>query len=127
MGIEATGDTLEELFANAAQGLRELVFSDLAFDSGLKRVSVSVTGIDLEELLVSWLNEILYLFEIQHLIPVSFQVCKVEPGNMSATIVGKFFHDEPFAVERDVKAVTYHQLLLEKRENSWLCRFFVDL
>ncbi len=127
MGIEATGATLEELFANAAGGLREMIFDVLPPVSGQKSLHITLEGLDLEELLVSWLNEILYIIETQRFVPVSFQVIKVGETKMSAIVFGKVFEKKQFAVQREVKAVTYHQLMLEKTADSWLARLFVDL
>ena len=127
MGIEATGATLEELFANAAGGLREMIFDVLPPDSGQKSLHITLEGIDIEELLVSWLNEILYIFETQRFVPVSFQVIKVEETKMSAVVSGKVFEKNQLSVQREVKAVTYHQLMLKKTEYGWLARLFVDL
>jgi SHS2 domain-containing protein len=127
MGLEATGATLEELFANAADGLREMIFG--AHPTPLEQTSLDINleGMDIEELLVSWLNEILYVFETQQFVPFSFQVKKVASTHMSASMFGRVFEKNGFSVQREVKAVTYHQLTLEKTESGWLTRLFVDL
>lgn len=127
MGIEATGVTLEELFANAAHGLREMIFGVLPPEPEQTNLRISLEGIDVEELLVSWLNEILYIFEIQHFVPAHFQVIKVESTRMSAIVSGRILEKNQLSVQREVKAVTYHQLILKKTGGGWLTRLFVDL
>ena len=127
MGIEATGASLEELFANAADGLREMIFGVRPPLPEQTSVDINLEGMDLEELLVGWLNEILYIFETQHFVPSSFQVKKVVSTHMSASMSGQVIKENGFSVQREVKAVTYHQLMLEKTKDGWLARLFVDL
>ena len=126
MGIEAEGSTLEELFANAAGGLRDMILGDFSAKSELTDLNIVLEGFDQEELLVSWLNEILFIFETRRFVPVSFKVSHVGPRDMSATVSGFYFNDR-LSVQREVKAVTYHRLKLEKTNDHWLARLFVDL
>jgi SHS2 domain-containing protein len=127
MGIEATGATLEELFTNTACALREMIFGVLPPDPEPISLDINLEGMDIEELLVSWLNEILYLFETQQFVPVSFRVLKVGSTHMSASMSGRVFEKNRLSLQREVKAVTYHQLMLKKTEGGWLARLFVDL
>ena len=126
IGIEAEGASLEELFANAANGLRDLIFGALPAQSELVDVEVFLEGIDEEELLVSWLNEILFLFETRRFVPMFFQVLQVGREGISAKISGIYFSDQ-IGIQREVKAVTYHRLKLEKTRGGWRARLFVDL
>lgn len=126
MGLEAQGSSLEELFSEAAQALREVLFGDV---SGQKdqAIHLRVTGQDPGELLVNWLNEILYLFEVRGIYPVSFTIERIDAHSVCGLIHGELFHPERHPVERVVKAATYHQLLVEKRQGVWRARVYLDL
>jgi len=126
MGLEAQGSSLEELFSQAAQALREVLFGDV---SGQKdqAIHLRVTGQDPGELLVNWLNEILYLFEVRGIYPVSFSIDAIDANSVCGLIHGELFHPERHPVERVVKAATYHQLLVEKRQGVWRARVYLDL
>lgn len=126
MGIEARGETLEELFAQAAYGLLEII---AGAPQALSRVekSVTVEGGDTEELLVNWLNEILYLFEIKKFFPLDFEIEEVRGNHLLARVRGEPFDPRRHPVEREVKAVTYHQLRVEKTDGLWQARVYVDL
>jgi len=126
MGIEASGATLEELFAEAAYGLMEII---AGAPQGLCREerSVVVEGGDEAELLVNWLNEILYLFEMRRFFPVDFEVEGVAWNRLHARVRGETFDPERHPVEREVKAVTYHQLEVKKIDGFWQARVYVDL
>lgn len=126
MGIEASGETLEELFAQAAYGLLEIM-TGTPQAAAREEKSVTLTAADPEELLVNWLNEILYLFEIQKFLPVDFEIEEVRGERLLARVRGEPFDPQRHLVEREVKAVTYHQLRLEKTDGLWQARIYVDL
>jgi len=126
MGIEAWGGSLEGLFEAAAAGLNFLMFGEtraLATQSA----TVSLMANDEMELLVAWLNEIIYHVEVKHLVPAEFLVERVESGRLQARIGGERFDASRHLVERQAKAVTYHQVLLEQRPGGWHARVYVDL
>jgi SHS2 domain-containing protein len=126
MGIEASGETLEELFAQAAYGLLEIIAGTPEALCREEKI-VTVEGEDSEELLVNWLNEILYLFEIKRFFPLDFEIEEVRGKRVLARVRGEPFDPQRHPVEREVKAVTYHQLRLEKTDGLWQARVYVDL
>jgi SHS2 domain-containing protein len=126
MGIAASGATLEELFAEAACGLMEII-AGAAAGSVREERAVTVTGGDPGELLVNWLNEVLYLFGTRGFFPVDFEVEEVAGNRLRARVGGEPFDPLRHAVEREVKAVTYHRLLVEKTNGLWHARVYVDL
>jgi SHS2 domain-containing protein len=126
MGIEAVAESREDLFAQAAYGLREILSGSLEV-AAREEKTVELRGGDLEELLVVWLNEILYLFEAKGFQPVDFEVEEVERTTLKARIRGEPFDPARHPVQREVKAVTYHQLKVEKSDGGWRARVYVDL
>jgi SHS2 domain-containing protein len=126
MGIEAVAESREELFAQAAYGLMEVVFGNQGGAAREERV-VTVEGGDPEELLVNWLNEVLFLLEGKGFLPVDFEVEEVGWQVVRARVGGEPFDPRRHLVEREVKAVTYHQIKVEKTNGGWLARVYVDL
>lgn len=126
MGIEATAKTPEELFAEAAYGLLDIMTSGSKAAARQERV-IELSGGDHAELLVSWLNEILYLFETQGFLPADFEVEEAGATRLRARVRGEPFDPDHHVVEREVKAVTYHQLTVQKTDGLWLARVYVDL
>ncbi len=88
---------------------------------------VEVTGGDSSELLVNWLNEILFLFETRGFFPIDFRVEEAGEDHLRARVLGEPFDPRRHRVEREVKAVTYHQLQVEPVDGAWRARVFVDL
>jgi len=126
MGIEASGASLEELFAEAAYGLMEIIAGSPQAPCREER-SVTVEGGDAAELLVNWLNEVLYLFEIKRFFPVDFEVEEIRWDRLHARVRGEPFDPQRHPVEREVKAVTYHQIEVKKIDGFWQARVYVDL
>ena len=70
---------------------------------------IVVQADDPVELLVAWLNEIVFWCEHENLVPATFKVSSFCENELHATVTGEPFDPERHAVERQVKSVTYHQ------------------
>ena len=126
MGIEATAATLEELYAQAAKGLIAIIFENPSGPAVSDRV-IELNGSDLADLLVRWLNEILYLVEMDHFLPCRFALDPIRNHHLRASLQGFYFKPAEMPAEREVKAVTYHRLEVRSQASGWLARVYVDL
>jgi SHS2 domain-containing protein len=73
VGIAAYGSDLREAFANAAYALFSLMVDLKQVGDTLCR-EVEITAENQEDLLVSWLNELIYLFEVESILFKRFSV-----------------------------------------------------
>ncbi len=112
-GLRVWAGSLSGLFAQAACGLARSL-TDPQCVRPRVTVALEVGGIDLEELLVGWLNEILYRFETEHLILVAFsQVQIVREGEgfrLRAQASGETWDAARHRAGAAIKAATYHGL-----------------
>ena len=92
-----------------------------------REVPVVIRGADSGELLVGWLSEILYLFEVHGLAPADFMIDEITGDTLRGKIQGESFDPSRHPVEREVKAITYHQLNVAKDATGWRARLYVDL
>jgi len=126
IGLLVRGGTLEELFENAARGM-----IDVLLEPGRVRprrtLDVSATGDDPEMLLVAWLGEILYCFEVDHFAPTEVHVDALEEGRISGRLVGDEFDEARHRVLNPIKAVTYHNLRIEQVEGGYLVAIVFDV
>ena len=76
---------------------------------------ISLEAPDLEILLVDWLNELLYIGEVENLLLVEFQIESLGGSRLTAR-VGGVPAEEPV---RDIKAVTFHDLEVVHEEGGW--------
>lgn len=125
MGIEATGKTPADLFRAVADGLRA-VLADLPDRPCGHWQEVSVTGRNLDELLVNWLNTILFHLEVDGLFPEQFQVEEISSTHLHARIGGNLLAASPLPV-REVKAATWHRLEVTAQPGGWRARVYLDL
>lgn len=122
LGLRARGATLEELFEQATVGLAEVLG---AWRPGPgEPVAVVVEAIDLGGLLVDWLNEVVYLQEVRGGSLGAVRVERVGEGRAAGEIV---LRPRPPSGGTYVKAVTYHQLKVERRAGGWLAEVYLDV
>jgi len=126
IGIEVRGKTLPDLFRNAALALFDLmVFTD-RIGTGVEK-DVLATAEDEEALLVSWLSEFLYLFDTQGLLVREIEVKTFDPRRITARVRGEPFDRTQHRAKREIKAVTYHDLKIEKGKSCFKARIIFDL
>jgi SHS2 domain-containing protein len=113
IGIIAYGGDEKEVFATAAYAMFSLIAELDGVDDMLCR-EIEVTADDKEALLVAWLNELLYLFDVEHVIFSRFEVVNLEEHKLRANAYGDKFDPLRHVLKTQVKAATYHMLKVEK-------------
>ena len=126
MGLSARADSREELFSACALALREMLVGASPVRAGKTR-RLTVCGMDDGELLVNWLNELLYLFESEGLLLAEVKSLMFQKEELIAEILWEAFDPIRHSLEREVKMVTYHQLQVGAGERGWKARVYVDL
>lgn len=126
VGILAWGETLEELFANAARGMFSLMVDpETVHSTGF--LSVEAQGSDLPSLLVAWLNELLYRCEAEEWAPLDVRVATVGDGRVVGDLVGEPADQDRHLFKGVVKAATYHLLECHKEHDHWRARVVFDV
>ncbi|MFY9397741.1 MAG: archease [Desulfomonilia bacterium] len=105
VGVRVTSETIQGLFEQAALALADL--AGASSTAGSMRTRVEVEGIDTVDLLVRWLQELLYLMEVKGLRLASVEVTRLGDTGLSALVSGERAQDLPTG---GIKAVTYHGL-----------------
>ena len=113
VGIIAYGADERRAFANAARGLFSLMAELDDVGEELKR-DIRLTASDEEELLVNWLNELVYLFDAEGLIFKRFEISKLDDSHLRASVYGEKADSSRHRLKTGVKAATYHMLKIEK-------------
>jgi SHS2 domain-containing protein len=126
MGIEAWGVSCREVLITMARALTILMYGDSRAEE-VVNTEVALSGEDAEELMVGWLNEIVYWCDKDNLVPASFTIRGIDARKLQGTIAGETFDPQRHLVEHQVKSVTYHQACLEERSEGWYARVYVDL
>lgn len=108
------GRNLKELLRVAAQGMNSLIITDVSGLSTRIKKYVEVEALDTESLLVEWLSELAYWAETEMLIFSKFDLQKVTATHVRATLYGGHVQK----LEKHIKAVTYHNLKVEKTDRG---------
>jgi SHS2 domain-containing protein len=87
----------------------------------------SLEAPNLEELLVSWLNEFLFLFETQELLFSRFDIKNLNPNGLEAMVWGEKYTPEKHLIKRIIKAVTFHKLAITEKNGQWQTQIIYDL
>lgn len=130
-GLEVEAAALPDLFATAARGLFHLMIDPDRYPA-TEQTELEIRAPDLEMLMVRWLNELVYQFEVHHRLFSQFEVGAVEQqdGEWRLQARASYRLITPEALEWEgapVKSVTYHGLTLQQRGERWFLRFYVDV
>ena len=138
IGVRAYGSDLPEVFMNAAFGLFAIIFHDkVPKIKTIGEYRITLQSPDQEQLLVDWLNELLYIFSVEHIVFSDYDISITSIGangketnkeswSLDATIGGAIVPDDQLAGTREIKAVTYHMLSLEKAD-VWKAQILFDI
>ena len=114
IGIKAYGKNLAECFENAAKGMFAIITDNSKIDS-IGEYRIELKSNTLEELLVDWLSELLFLNSAYNLVFGEFKVnLDEEDAKLSADVFGEEYKREKHGYGVEIKAVTYHMLEIKK-------------
>lgn len=126
-GIEVWADTADELFAVSAEALFGLMV-DISAHSPTSSRQVDETAVDRESLFVKWLSDLLFHFDSEQQLPVTFHIESLTNTHLVASVEWLPVDVETFQpLGALVKAITYHGLVVEERPEGWFAHFFVDV
>jgi protein archease len=113
--FQAYGCTLEEAFANAALATVSLMWDPAEVERKLDH-PVDVQGRDLEQLLVRFLGEIIYVFETRGFLAAGVDDLTIDKENSGFRLRAVFRGDnrpERYSIFGEVKAVTYNEMRID--------------
>jgi protein archease len=129
LGLAVRGRTLGDLFENAGRALCALASGGGHDIRPRRTVRIAVRGSALDDLLVRWLQELLFLQETRRW---RFRGCAVDTLDrrrlsVRGQAVGEPFDPARHPRRREIKAVTYHGLRIVRRAGSWRVRIILDV
>ena len=126
IGFRAFGGTLPELFARSALAMLSIAADPAAVLPG-EEYPLAVESGDRESLLVDWLNEVLYWFDGKRIAFRDFRVTRFGETAIEAVGMGEPRDPLRHRARLIVKAVTYHQLKIERRGGLWVAEVYLDI
>lgn len=124
-GVEATAPTLDRLIAELARGM----FASMARARGprRRRVRGAVEAETVEDLVVDTLSQLLWVAETEGLVLDDIRI-EVGPDRVRLEFdAGGVSLDQAEVEGPPIKAVTYHDLAIERRGGEWYGRVYFDV
>lgn len=136
IGFEVVGKTSEELFANGVAAMFDLMLeqsghkgklSAPAVGETVEEKRIAVEGNDLEDLLVNFLREVLYLFNGKNWVVTDCRPVEITEKRIDAQLLGEPYDPQKHHVKMEIKAVTYHGLSVKRTRKGWKARVIFDV
>ena len=127
LGIEVWAPSLESCFARAAAGMFASFIALGPRNGAEQSVRVEVSADGVEELMVSWLEELLFESEVKGIALHSFEVQSVAASHAVGLAQGAAFGPASTQVGPVIKAVTRHGLEVRRAGRHWRARIIFDV
>lgn len=125
-GFRVTAHSFEDLLAAAAVGLAGVVM-DCGAIRPLEAIEIAARGDDREALVVNFLNEVLFVLDGRRFAVAQATVTASGPHGIAAGLLGEPRDDLRHPPRLVVKAVTFHQLVVEQRDSVWVAEIYLDI
>lgn len=126
LGFKAYGTTREALFSHAAEAFFEaLVRLETVQEKEERLIEVEADALD--DLMVGWLSELLFLFDTETLLLRRFEITHMKDRSLKATVSGELTDPTRHEIKTGIKAVTYHRLYVKQRAGIWEAQVILDI
>ncbi len=127
IAFEVTAPTLNKLFEEAAMACSDIMVDPKTVKAKVKKI-IKLKADNLDNLLLDFLNELVFLKDTKGLLFNKYFI-KVDEKLFSLTAVatGEKIDRKNHDLRNDLKAITMHMFILEKRGKQWYNRIIVDI
>jgi SHS2 domain-containing protein len=103
------------------------MMADLKNAGSEESIEVSVEAPDGESLLISWLNEVLYISYIKKIVFSDFSISSLTDKKLTGTAKGRKIKEGTNPLKAEIKAATYHDLNIRETENGYEVTVIFDV
>ena len=122
--IRVYGNDFIDLLENSAFAISDLLLpGDISQD---RHYEFEITGDTNDQVLIRLLNELVYITQTQKLLFKFFDIKNAGNNHYSVHCKGTRIKDSD-EFNYDIKAVTYHDLLIEKTGDKHMTEFVIDV
>jgi SHS2 domain-containing protein len=125
LGLRVRAPDFDGLLQEAARALFVTIAEDLSTIRLLEQIEIRISGEQPDYLLFDWLNELLFRFESTRMIFGHFEV-HASNGSVGSAW-GEKYDPDRHRLAHEVKAITYHGLVVQRNADGWLAEFIVDI
>lgn len=132
IAVEATAPTLAALFESVGDGLTAASCETIA--EGGEQFEFTVTAESREALLFDYLDQLIYERDVRLVLPADHRCAIAEPDDSESTdeaawTVEATARGVPLdaVAAREIKAVTYSEMVLDRRDGEWYAYVVFDV
>ncbi len=111
--MRITAPDFLSLLAESGDAMASILYGDFAKEPETLTVEIEAEGEDSSELVVNFLSELLFLTEVEYLVPLSYSIAQ-EGNRVFGTVSGIEFDRTKHAGGICVKGISYSGLSLEE-------------
>ena len=129
VGVRGVGKSKEEAFVECAKAMFS-VMVDLEKVRAKGKDSLEVEAQNLEELLVAFLNHLLYLHDVRGKAYNRFSLYITNDSGkwlLKGEAFGEKIDAKRHGIKSDVKAASFHQLRVAEENGRWVAQCVVDV
>ena len=133
IGVEIFGRTKKDLFAHAAFALFDIMIQATGNKGKAnrktgERVKIrTVNGVDVEDLLINFLRELLYLFNGTGWVVDHCEIIECRNTRLVVKLLVEPYNKNKHSINTEIKAITYHGLSVGRIKNGWKARVILDV
>ncbi len=129
IGIEVINDNLTEAFKNSALATLNLITDIEKIRPKIKK-EVNLESEDEYGLLYDWITELLIYLDSERFMASEYDISitkNEDTYSLNGHILGDTYDTQLYNYKTEVKAITYHEMSIENKDNTVKIRFIVDL
>ncbi len=117
IAVRVYGRDLKDLFTNAAFAMFDIIADLEGFKESVS-IGVELEAASSEELLIVWLDELLYNFYTKGIIFSGFNIAFLDGKKLSAKACGRHVRENRNRLKTEIKAATYHDLNIRESDEG---------
>ena len=125
LGLAIYGRDLKGLFKNAAFAMFDQI-AELERVEERDTFEVTQDAPNVEELLVAWLRELLFQFSAREFLFKDFSIEDISSTHIKGIARGERIDRARHELKKEIKAVTYHELKVQRLDGEWHCQVIFD-
>jgi len=122
--VECWGETSESLLQSSAQALYAIAMYASQTRADVQQ-TLELSAETREELLVYWLQELIFLMEVRYFVATVFHFDESTATHVRATALGYVYDPRERATE--IKAATYHGMTIREEDRGLVAEITFDL
>lgn len=128
IGIKVQAGSLAELFTEAASAMFDMMVAKKRDLIPSIEVPFSIEAPAIDQLMVRWLSELLFVFETRRLVLTKFWIDEIDEKHLFGAAKGLKFDATRHEQKLAIKAVTYHRIKVgQEGPGLWTAEIIFDI